>query len=346
MAAVLCLALVVAACVNTPRDVSLAERGADALEAGDYATAEQFLGDALEHNPGNEYALLNLGVVYQDTGRPELARRTYAEIIRINRLERAALIVARKNGGLSPMALARENLADLNLSPVMVDNSAPPPSWFGNNAPVDSRNFSALYSDMSAVFDNLQALAESMRLMSDTLRAAAKEAEKQEARVSTNRTMTDASGPVLNDATGMESDANDKPAKQVASRDMEDADGPSKAENQQAADKEEGRATGDGSGAEQAVARAEAVDGDGPSVRVHIASFRSGDGAERGWQILQKSHPDLLSDYDAQIREIDFGAGMGVFFRVQAGPLASEQNAKELCERLKSRGLYCAVAFF
>jgi len=341
--------LIVAACVDTPRDISLAERGADALEAGDYTAAEQFLGDALEYNPSNEYALLNLGVVYQDTGRPELARRTYAEIIRINRLERAALIVARKNGGLSPMTLARENLADLNLSPVLVDNSAPPPSWFGNNAPIDSRNFSALYSDMSAVFDNLQALAESMRLMSDTLRAAAKEAEKREALASTNSTMTDASDSASNDGAGMESDANDKPAKQVASRDMEATDGSSKADDQQAADKGDkktGGAAGDGNGAEQAVARAEAVDGDGPSVRVHIASFRSEDGAERGWQILQKSHPDLLSDYDAQIREIDFGAGMGVFFRVQAGPLASEQNAKELCERLKSRGLYCAVAFF
>ncbi len=92
-------------------------------------------------------------MVYQDTGRPELARRTYTEIIRINRLERAALVVARKNGGLSPMVLARENLADLNLSPVLVDTNEPPPSWFGNNAPIDSRNFSALYSDMSAVFD-------------------------------------------------------------------------------------------------------------------------------------------------------------------------------------------------
>ena len=157
---------------------------ADKVRDGEYAV---LLGDALEYNPGNEYALLNLGVVYQDTGRPELTRRTYAEIIRINRLERAALIVARKNGGLSPMALARENLADLNLSPVIVDSSAPPPSWFGNNAPIDSRNFSALYSDMSAVFDNLQALAELMRLMSDTLRTAAKEAEEQDALISAER---------------------------------------------------------------------------------------------------------------------------------------------------------------
>ena len=334
--------------MDTPRDISLAERGADALEAGDYTTAEQFLGDALEHNPGNEYALLNLGVVYQDTGRPELARRTYAEIIRINRLERAALIVARKNGGLSPMTLARENLADLNLSPVLVDNSAPPPSWFGNNAPIDSRNFSALYSDMSAVFDNLQALAESMRLMSDTLRAAAKDAERQKAMAGADSMNSGDSAITAGDSA-----ATDSTQKQIASlgKTMGDAEkmaGKSISSDAKKSSSGAAKDTAESTenGEAQAVARAEAVDGDGPSVRIHIASFRSEDGAERGWQILQKSHPDLLSDYDAQIREIDFGAGMGVFYRVQAGPLTSEQNAKELCERLKSRGLYCAVAFF
>ena len=81
-------------------------------------------------------------------------------------------------------------------------------------------------------------------------------------------------------------------------------------------------------------------------MRVHIASFRSEKGAERGWLILRKNHAELLGDLDLQVREIDFGAGMGVFFRVQAGPLDNEQSAKILCERLKSRGLYCAVAFF
>ena len=78
MSVLLYAAVLVAACVETPRDVSLSERGAGALEAGDYAAAEQFLGDALEYNPGNDFALLNLGLVCQDTGRPELARRTYA----------------------------------------------------------------------------------------------------------------------------------------------------------------------------------------------------------------------------------------------------------------------------
>ena len=45
--ALLCAAFLIAACVRTPPDVALSERGADALESGDYAAAEQFLGDAL-----------------------------------------------------------------------------------------------------------------------------------------------------------------------------------------------------------------------------------------------------------------------------------------------------------
>jgi tetratricopeptide (TPR) repeat protein len=339
VAALLSLAFLVAACVEPPRDVSLAERGADALEAGDYMAAEQFLGDALGHNPDNEYALLNLGVVYQDTGRPELARRTYAEIIRINRQERAALIVARKSVSLSPMVLARENLADLNLSPAIADSGTPPPSWFGNNAPIDSRNFSALYSDMSAVFYKLQGLAESMRLMSDTLRAAAREAERQQA--SANKAKPADAAMAMKDMASQKSadkNAGDAPAAAMKTNDGD-------AQTMAPADKK-GDDMGAENGDEQAVARAEPVNGDGPSVRVHIASFRSEEGAERGWQILKKSHPALLGEFDAQIREIDFGAGMGVFFRVQAGPLNSEHSAKQLCERLKSRGLYCAVAFF
>ena len=145
------------------------------------AAAEQFLGDALEYNPGNEFALLNLGVVYQDTGRPELARRTYAEIIRLNRLERAAQTVARRGQGVEPTALARVNFADLNLSPVAVESPAEPSPQTASTVRIESGNYAALYGDMSAIFNKLEALANSMQLMSDTLRGATEEAERQDA---------------------------------------------------------------------------------------------------------------------------------------------------------------------
>ena len=344
MSALLCAAVLVAACVETPQDVSLSERGADALEAGDYTAAEQFLGDALEYNPGNEFALLNLGVVYQDTGRPELARRTYAEIIRLNRLERAAQTVARRGQGVEPTALARVNLADLNLSPVAVESPAEPSPQTASTVPIESGNYAALHGDMSAIFNKLEALADSMRLMSDTLRAAAEEAERQDAIARAENSAGDVPSAVPDVAAtehraeaveALEASAEPAMAKtsqgddMVASRDEDTKDG--MAEDDEAA---------------QAIARAEEVGSGGPSVRVHIASFRSEEGAERGWQILRRNHAELLGGLDLQVRRIDFGAEMGVFYRVQAGPLDNEQGAKELYERLKSRGLYFAAAFF
>jgi len=87
LAAGLAVVMLVAGCMTVPEDARLAGLGADALEAGDYAAAEQHLTKALRVNPTNEHALLNLGVVYHNTDRPELARKTYAEIVRLNRAE-------------------------------------------------------------------------------------------------------------------------------------------------------------------------------------------------------------------------------------------------------------------
>ncbi|MEE8173422.1 MAG: hypothetical protein V3T62_10880 [Alphaproteobacteria bacterium] len=53
-------------------------------------------------------------------------------------VDRTALTVARRGYGLEPMVLARENFADLNLSPANVERQNQPPSWFGNHAPRNS----------------------------------------------------------------------------------------------------------------------------------------------------------------------------------------------------------------
>ena len=272
-------------------------------------------------------------MIYQDTGRPELARRTYAEIIRLNRLERAAQTVARRGEGTEPTALARENLADLNLSPVAVESPAEPSQQAAGTAPIDSGNYAALYGDMSAIFNKLEALADSMRLMSDTLRGAAEEAERQDkvARAESAAAEAPSAAPDV--------------AVTDRAEDMQDADAAQETPAEPATTDSDDAIAEDGEAA-QAIARAEEVGTDGPSVRVHIASFRSEAGAERGWQILRRNHAELLGGLDLQVRRIDFGADMGVFYRVQAGPLDNEQGAKQLCERLKSRGLYCAVAFF
>jgi hypothetical protein len=85
---------------------------------------------------------------------------------------------------------------------------------------------------------------------------------------------------------------------------------------------------------------------EGPSVLVHIASYRNQASAEKGWQILRSGHGDLLSGLGHEVREIDFGTGMGIYYRLQAGPVTNETAAKKLCRALKDRGLYCAIAYF
>lgn len=77
-------------------------------------------------------------------------------------------------------------------------------------------------------------------------------------------------------------------------------------------------------------------------VFVYLASYRSRESATKGWALLREAHADLLGELDHSVVEVDLGQ-QGMFFRVQAGPLASEAEANALCARLKSRDLYCAL---
>lgn len=59
-----------------PTDAALA-----ALAKGDYASAEASVSAALRRNPRDPYALLAAGLLYQNTGRPNLARQAYQELM-------------------------------------------------------------------------------------------------------------------------------------------------------------------------------------------------------------------------------------------------------------------------
>jgi hypothetical protein len=60
---------------SNPTDAALA-----ALAKGDYATAETQVSQALRRNQRDPYALLAAGLLYQNTGRPNLARQAYQEL--------------------------------------------------------------------------------------------------------------------------------------------------------------------------------------------------------------------------------------------------------------------------
>jgi Flp pilus assembly protein TadD len=110
------LLLFLASCSSTPEkapDVDLSEQAFEAISAGDYDKAEALLEVALSINPDNPYALLNLGVVYQNTGRIEKAREQYVKIILLDAKETVARSNVKGMEGKSLVDIAKENLENM-----------------------------------------------------------------------------------------------------------------------------------------------------------------------------------------------------------------------------------------
>ena len=81
-----------------------------------------------------------------------------------------------------------------------------------------------------------------------------------------------------------------------------------------------------------------------PAYRVHLASFREKETADKEWRRLRKSHGDLLAGLAAIVGRVDLGATKGVYFRLHAGPLADAEAAQALCRALSKRRVRCRVA--
>ncbi|MDZ4737601.1 MAG: SPOR domain-containing protein [Rhodospirillaceae bacterium] len=79
------------------------------------------------------------------------------------------------------------------------------------------------------------------------------------------------------------------------------------------------------------------------SYRVQLAAVRSEADARTTWAQLQQKLPELLGDLSLFIERIDLGADKGIFYRVQAVPLADHQTAQKLCGNLAARGQDCLV---
>jgi hypothetical protein len=78
------------------------------------------------------------------------------------------------------------------------------------------------------------------------------------------------------------------------------------------------------------------------NTRVQLAAGKSEASVQKEWAALQKAHPDLLGSLSLHIERVDKGAS-GIFYRLQAGPLADKTAAKELCASLKQKGQDCLV---
>jgi len=103
-------------------DQRLADLGYEAISEGRLGEAETRLNSALAINPHNPYALLNLGVVYQSTGRFDEARRLYERVVALNPDARAISATRQNHVGLSLVEIARSNLDQ-----VAKETATPPP---------------------------------------------------------------------------------------------------------------------------------------------------------------------------------------------------------------------------
>jgi tetratricopeptide (TPR) repeat protein len=99
------------ACASTlNEDDRLSEQGFQELSVRNYREAERLLEEALSLNSENPYALLNMGVVYQNTGRIEKAREMYEKVIALAPEDTVAVSNKSSAIGKTLADLARENL--------------------------------------------------------------------------------------------------------------------------------------------------------------------------------------------------------------------------------------------
>ena len=80
--AALAVSLLLSACASGAQ--TLANKGFEAIENGQLVDAERVLTEALDSNPDNPYALLNLGAVYQRTGRFDQAQEMFERVIALD----------------------------------------------------------------------------------------------------------------------------------------------------------------------------------------------------------------------------------------------------------------------
>lgn len=81
----------------------------------------------------------------------------------------------------------------------------------------------------------------------------------------------------------------------------------------------------------------------GSSYRVRLAAYRSVENSRKGWAILRKANPDLFQDLEPSLHRIDLGPEKGIFYRLEAGPIADRNAAGALCTALKARKFDCLV---
>jgi general secretion pathway protein D len=102
--------------VNTDQSMALTEMGFDRLLKGNYPVAKQYFVKALDDDPKNPYALLNLGVVYESEDKPAEALKMYQAVIATGTASIAPASTDPSKKGLPLVQIARDNIEKLQQS--------------------------------------------------------------------------------------------------------------------------------------------------------------------------------------------------------------------------------------
>ena len=81
----------------------------------------------------------------------------------------------------------------------------------------------------------------------------------------------------------------------------------------------------------------------GGTFMIQLSSLRSEGAVRRAWSDLQRRHRDLLGGLSLNIQRAVPAGRKQAFYRMRAGPLSTQEAAKDLCSRLKARRLDCLV---
>jgi cell division septation protein DedD len=80
----------------------------------------------------------------------------------------------------------------------------------------------------------------------------------------------------------------------------------------------------------------------GKGYRLQIGALRSAEAAKAEWTRLQHQNHDLLGGLGYSAVRADLGE-KGVFYRIQAGPIADLAAAERTCKELRQRHLGCML---
>lgn len=80
----------------------------------------------------------------------------------------------------------------------------------------------------------------------------------------------------------------------------------------------------------------------GNGFQLQLLSSRSAGEAKGAWERLRDKNGDLLGPLSPSVARANLG-DRGTFYRLRAGPVASESRARSICDSLSARGVSCLV---